>query len=421
MKKKSLILTTIMISALPCAPVNASELKMTEASIYDVSYEVPVDWYGSHEDVTAIGIEQGSINSYTADLTTGKGLRVMYTIFEGSPTLNELNLYLDFTISNLFESEEDYTELMNEDCSLGDLPGKCITFTSTFAGNTYVNDSLALNTGTGIFLAQYSYPADLETDFDQTFFYDIFCSTVSMDILGESTPSTDLSSSSNQEQASSNTDYAPGMYKVGTDIPSGEYVVFASDDNTGYFCVSADSNQNDIYFNDSFNYNSIITVQDGEYLELSRCHAISITEDPEVNTTSSGMFKVGVHIPSGEYKIESTYGSGYYCIYSDSRQSDIIANNGFEGQSYVTVKDGQYLLLSRCKFAVPPEKPLKSYSDTEVVKKTQEALNAAGYNCGTPDGIIGNGTKTAIEKYQADKSLTVTGTITDELLNALGI
>ena len=51
----------------------------------------------------------------------------------------------------------------------------------------------------------------------------------------------------------------------------------------------------------------------------------------------------------------------------------------------------------------------------------QEALNAAGYDCGTPDGVAGSGTKAAIEKYQTDKALTVTGTITDELLEALGI
>lgn len=108
-------------------------------------------------------------------------------------------------------------------------------------------------------------------------------------------------------------------------------------------------------------------------------------------------------------------------MYPDSRQDDIIANDNFENQNYVTVSEGQYLVLSRCKFAETPTKPVKSYTDAETVKKVQEALNAAGYDCGTPDGIAGSGTAGQVEKYQTEKGLTVTGTITDEVLASLGI
>lgn len=226
--------------------------------------------------------------------------------------------------------------------------------------------------------------------------------------------------SANAKSYSNYTQYSAGVYKVGVDIPAGEYVVFASG-GMGYFCVSSDSNQNDILFNDNFDYNSIISINDGEYLDLSRAYAISIEESPDVEIDATGMFKVGTHIPAGEYKLESTDGLGYYCIYPDSRQDDIIANDNFEGQNYVTVSDGQYLVLSRCKFTNPPEKPIKSYSDADTAKKVQEALNAAGYDCGTPDGIIGSGTKGQIEQYQSDNGLTVTGTITDEVLKSLGL
>ena len=215
------------------------------------------------------------------------------------------------------------------------------------------------------------------------------------------------------------TEYSAGTYKVGTDIPAGEYILYSSDDS-GYFCVSSDSNQADIIFNDNFDYNSIITIYDREYLELSRCSAIPFSENPDVDTTAAGMFKVGTHIPAGEYKLE-TSDSGYYCIYADSRHDDIIANDNFEGQNYVTVSDGQYLLLSRCKFTNPPEKPQKTFTDSETIKSVQETLNIKGYDCGTPDGIVGSGTEDAIKKYQSDNSLSVTGTITEELLTSLGL
>lgn len=55
------------------------------------------------------------------------------------------------------------------------------------------------------------------------------------------------------------------------------------------------------------------------------------------------------------------------------------------------------------------------------MKAVQEALNAAGYNCGTPDGIAGNNTKNAILAYQAAKGLSQTGVVDDELLVSLGL
>ncbi len=57
--------------------------------------------------------------------------------------------------------------------------------------------------------------------------------------------------------------------------------------------------------------------------------------------------------------------------------------------------------------------------DKETVKKVQAALNDAGYNCGTPDGIAGKMTEAAISAYQLDNGLEATGEITYELLAAL--
>ena len=61
------------------------------------------------------------------------------------------------------------------------------------------------------------------------------------------------------------------------------------------------------------------------------------------------MYKIGVNLPAGEYRLDATADrGGYYCIYPDSRQQDILSNDNFEGQAYVSVSDGQYLVLSNC-------------------------------------------------------------------------
>jgi len=61
------------------------------------------------------------------------------------------------------------------------------------------------------------------------------------------------------------------------------------------------------------------------------------------------------------------------------------------------------------------------YTDAGIVKAVQEALNAAGFDCGSPDGKAGSKTEAAIRAFEQDKGINVNGVITDELLEALGI
>jgi len=61
------------------------------------------------------------------------------------------------------------------------------------------------------------------------------------------------------------------------------------------------------------------------------------------------------------------------------------------------------------------------YNDRATVQLVQQALNEAGYNCGTPDGVAGANTKSAITSYETENGLTVNGVITDQLLESLGI
>jgi His-Xaa-Ser repeat protein HxsA len=56
-----------------------------------------------------------------------------------------------------------------------------------------------------------------------------------------------------------------------------------------------------------------------------------------------------------------------------------------------------------------------------VIKKVQKKLNELGYDCGTPDGIMGKKTKKALKEYQEDYDLTVDGVIGKEVKKSLGI
>lgn len=156
-------------------------------------------------------------------------------------------------------------------------------------------------------------------------------------------------------------EFYEGVHRVSIDIPPAEYMVLATSKYGGYVCVSSDANGNDIIFNDLFDTNTIITVQAGEYVELSRCYAMLIDlfyESSRIDLEETGvMLRVGYDIAPGEHKLTAAEGEkGYYCVYPDSRRSKIVANKNFENSAYVKVKDGQYLALSRC-FIEPSAAP----------------------------------------------------------------
>lgn len=147
--------------------------------------------------------------------------------------------------------------------------------------------------------------------------------------------------------------YESGTYKVGNDIPAGEYVVFNTGNDTSYFQISRDSSGtiDSIAANGNFSYNTIITVDSGQYLTLSFSYAVPITEVDTLDTTQAGMFKVGTHLDAGEYMIQATSDYSYIEVASDSKHlipGSIITNNVFDSFTYITVEDGQYLTLSNC-------------------------------------------------------------------------
>jgi photosystem II stability/assembly factor-like uncharacterized protein len=62
-----------------------------------------------------------------------------------------------------------------------------------------------------------------------------------------------------------------------------------------------------------------------------------------------------------------------------------------------------------------------SIARSDEVKRAQEALNAAGYDVGTPDGAAGTRTVSAIRGFQAEKGIPISGKLDDATLTALGL
>lgn len=163
-----------------------------------------------------------------------------------------------------------------------------------------------------------------------------------------------LTSKENNDTSESNssvlpTTYSSGTYKVGTDIPAGEYLLTTTGKN-GYVAVNADSSGefSSLLSNDNFQTRDYVIVNDSEYLQLGS-GVIATPMDQATPATSAtltnGTFKVGFDLSAGEYQVT---GGGYWArLYSPNDvMGDIIANDNFEGSTYVTVKDGEYLQLS---------------------------------------------------------------------------
>lgn len=146
--------------------------------------------------------------------------------------------------------------------------------------------------------------------------------------------------------------YTAGTYKVGSDIPAGEYKLTAED--AGYYCVYPNTKKKDIVGNENFTTSTYVTLKKGQCFELSdaTCMLAKKADKSSSKTLQGdGKYKVGTDCPAGEYKLTTNDDSigGYYCIYNNSDpDAEIVSNNNFESKDYCQVSEGQYLELSNC-------------------------------------------------------------------------
>lgn len=181
------------------------------------------------------------------------------------------------------------------------------------------------------------------------------------------TSSIDLSTSnhtslpnSNEQQQENSKWLQEGMYKVGTDIPAGEYFVCNTSSISCYIEVAADSSGQltSIVSNDNVATFTFISVENGQYLTV-RSGKFMQASDAQVPAAdlngyySAGMYRVGIDIPAGEYKVISTNNNWCYLEVSkdcSGSLTSIITNDNINSYTYITVTDGQYLTVESGKF-----------------------------------------------------------------------
>lgn len=158
------------------------------------------------------------------------------------------------------------------------------------------------------------------------------------------------------EEETQATSYAEGEYKVGTDIPAGEYVLIGRESGS-YFQISSAPAQAmyGVSRNDLFTSRLYITLKQDEYFQIRNCRAYAVADAPQVTADSgvltNGMYKVGTDIPAGNYKIVALGGDAYAEIDNDSfHNTDSAATNlTFQDNRYLALQSGQYIILDNAK------------------------------------------------------------------------
>lgn len=145
-------------------------------------------------------------------------------------------------------------------------------------------------------------------------------------------------------------------YIVGSNIPSGYYMLIAKDkyDHTADWVVINENNE-DIY--SFFQYSTIVRIEDGWDFIMTMCDAYSLDMfDGENNPFEhSGMFRVGIDVPAGTYKIIPTIDK-HHAEWAVHEDIDSIDYEKINGSTYekdvedieVTLEEGNILEMRFC-------------------------------------------------------------------------
>jgi len=178
----------------------------------------------------------------------------------------------------------------------------------------------------------------------------------------------------------------------------GSYIIYRNDEKGNPLTA--------MHYDDNGNFltHTLAWYPDANSPEMFFLEGLGIARDDVGNLTHVDESLPDIQVE--EYESGYVEGSGYMvnCAFVQ------VYNRANDQRSvYYYAEDGSILKIHR------------EYHDKETIRAAQEALNAAGYDCGAPDGVIGKGTATAVAKYQANRNLTVTGTVTHEMLIELGV
>lgn len=121
-----------------------------------------------------------------------------------------------------------------------------------------------------------------------------------------------------------------------------------------------------------------------------------------LTTYRESIYKVGVDIPAGRYKLFVDFGRGYYAVCRDPNCDDIIVNDNFDRQAYIDIHNGQYVELERCVAIPLDEAPLFDgtvYTSGEYI--VGQEIPAGEYKLIADEGCSAY---YALEKFESDGS-----------------
>ena len=312
-------------------------------TIGSASFTVPSEWERDSK-------EDGTIFLYpSADETI-----IIYCFADEAQYYSE-NDYLE----TYAQGYDDYQYISLEETSVSGISGKLHTYYAHVSDIDYEINSFYYTIGDYLMSVDYFRPLLSSSDGIQPL-VDVLATLQ----IAEGAGSANFSASSNGGSAAIQDSYGEGMYKIGADLPAGEYVLLPASEFSAYYEVNSSSTgePEDIIDNDNFDGRRYLTVEDGQYLTIQRCTMVPLDKAPKVDISSGvvpeGMYRVGVDIPAGEYKLHNnTEYDGYYEVRSSSLASEgfdsIITNENFSGDVYVTVQEGQYLVVNRAELQLP--------------------------------------------------------------------
>jgi len=136
-----------------------------------------------------------------------------------------------------------------------------------------------------------------------------------------------------------------GTYEVGKDISAGEYKITSDSEGRGsYECC--DSKGSLIRSGASFGACDYITLEEGQSIRLLRCSMITSSLAQPTKPAGPGVYKVGLDIQPGTYRLVTKGGRGRYCVYFDSEcKRSVFYKGDVVDYAHVRVKQGQYLEL----------------------------------------------------------------------------
>lgn len=135
------------------------------------------------------------------------------------------------------------------------------------------------------------------------------------------------------------------------ELKPGKYVIKAERGKFGTYTISQVSENIGFMESRSIITNTIVSLEDGYNVKLDGCLLYSL-ESIKLNTSSSGGFVVGQHIPAGVYVIETdNCDVGQYILYTDTDKNEISESYNIKQDTPYSIRlyEGEYIELNGLK------------------------------------------------------------------------